>query len=88
MADWQPIETAPKDGSVVLGWHPLWKFPQAVCWQRPSPLFDDGSHFGEFDAWVFADWLLHDHAGSIDLTHWMPLPTPPEAALPDRQRDR
>ena len=64
---WQPIETAPKDGSpVVIGFDPT----------RDD---DDGLPHGvDFMRWMDKAWrdpLTH----RLRPTHWMPLPTPPEA---------
>lgn len=30
--DWQPIETAPKDGTRVLVWHPYWNAASTAQW--------------------------------------------------------
>lgn len=30
--EWQPIETAPKDGSMVLGWYKGWNNPIVIWW--------------------------------------------------------
>lgn len=62
--DWQPIETAPKDGSLILIYA---KRGQAIgfwddCWKIDL----------EFVEWEGAAW------GTIyNPTHWMPLPEPP-----------
>jgi hypothetical protein len=32
MGGWQPIETAPKDGRIILGWSAGWKSPAAIQW--------------------------------------------------------
>lgn len=71
------MQSAPRDGTVVLGCSLYDTFPQAICWQRPSPAYDDGSHEGEFNRWVYADWLLHREAGEIKPIFWMPLPPMP-----------
>lgn len=73
---WQPIETAPKDGSTILVW-----FRQhgamTVCWGDL-----DYDHTSEY-----ANWLVDDHKHGPypvrgysrgDDTHWMPLPAPPQ----------
>lgn len=62
---WQPIETAPKDGTVVVlaewsDYHGAWQFGTGY-WRRYLPGFGDG--FG---------WIGHAP------THWMPLPDPPD----------
>lgn len=72
MTEWQPIETAPKDGTRILAWQPegQWKSrrllrgarAEIVYWHRPA-----NPEHGGF--WV----------PSFRPTHWMPLPAPPES---------
>lgn len=84
--EWQPIETAPKDGSwIVLGRHSWTVLPVA----RWGEVFD-----GEwaFDAWLLADPTLclgvddgvlgwaDDHESDAMPTHWMPVLSLPEEA--------
>jgi len=62
MTDWQPIETAPRDGTRILVFREDWVEDIAVCyWLR---------ELGEFipiQGTVF-----------IGATHWMPTPPPPK----------
>lgn len=68
MTDWQPIETAPKDGTLILGYYPAMPphhFRMLILkWKRKAFAAAGGS--------------------SRELvskpTHWMPLPEPPQAA--------
>lgn len=61
---WQPIETAPKDGTNILG------CVQAV--QRSQ-----GEMFWYKDRWV--TWDGENHTRTVMYpTHWMPLPEPPK----------
>lgn len=64
MADWQPIETAPKDGTRVLLHTP--------DTHRYSPVLGSWSDFEE----RWEEW--GDYYPCYP-THWMPLPEPPEA---------
>ena len=67
---WQPIETAPKDGSWVLLFLPEWGRGQARIGQWIRSREDSGWYGREFKE-VFNDGP----------THWMPLPdSPTEAA--------
>ncbi len=62
MSDWRPIETAPKDGSTIIGWCREWGEPQTIDWSK--------GEFGEH--WYTAVMLPR-----YQPTHWMPLPKPP-----------
>lgn len=80
MSDWQPIETAPKDGTEILGFG-IWQgevngvdeFPTIdIIYGGPTARTD----YDARDGWwlcktgdAYACWLL--------ATHWMPLPEPP-----------
>lgn len=73
---WQPIETAPKDGTKVDLWcinHLHYaKAGQRVCnvdWGRVTDWMGN-----ERDDW------RHGHGEDLQPTHWQPLPPPPEAA--------
>lgn len=60
--EWRPIETAPKDGSSVLGWRTD-RQQMIVFW-----FFNGNWH---------CDASYHWH-GMLPPTHWMPLPSPPK----------
>lgn len=63
--DWQPIETAPKDGRYMLLMWPHWSPRHAII----------GRWFcGEWDA----IWRLEGDRDDPSPTHWMPLPDPTE----------
>ena len=66
MTEWQPIETAPRDGTVIwcyekygLGW------PHAIKF----------ASYDEWQGWIYADEMMCDYVP--EPTHWMPLPAPP-----------
>ena len=63
---WQPIATAPKDGTLVMLWWPFW------CPSRPVI----GSFgYKNIRQWVAAEALDGD---GDEPTHWQPLPPAPE----------
>lgn len=77
---WQPIETAPKDGTVVM-----------VCnedgtWiAKYVPIYPSGCRAE--NPW-FSLMLNHDHLRKVRSyrpTHWMPLPAPPADAAMEKQ---
>ncbi len=68
MSDWQPIETAPKDGTRVLFWLADEGFPCLASWRK----WDGYEGFFLWDMGDFADHNLP--------SHWMALPHPPEDA--------
>jgi hypothetical protein len=64
MSEWRDIETAPKDGTVILMADGLTMF--CGFWLKSEREWVDGSRDrnGELITW--------------DATHWMPLPSPPK----------
>lgn len=72
--EWQPIETAPKDGTPFLGW----------CPQAPGSMKDEICALS-FDPnadgripWCVAG--VEERLTWSEPTHWMPLPPPPKEA--------
>jgi hypothetical protein len=78
---WQPISTAPKDGTIILAWCPAsewleqWEYEiiVSVCWRR-----------GPFGTGWLLPWLFDQGGELVDMrqrfiepTHWMPIPLPP-----------
>lgn len=89
--DWQPIETAPRDGTTILGWFPIRLLEadrrgtvhtrhdvMVIMWRQDCP------------RWSGPDGGLTREPP----THWMPLPPPPSGERAarsldaGRQRDR
>jgi hypothetical protein len=70
--EWQPIETAPGDGTPVLGW---------VAANDPKPFEKAGVMYVTWSrkgSWIFLDTTAHGGARyHWEPTHWMPLPEPP-----------
>ena len=83
-APWQPIETAPKDGTLI---DLLYPYPRG---RAISCMWGDGSGFGPEWFWREPRWdggvLLPEDQWSVssypnmEPTHWMPAPKPPEGA--------
>jgi hypothetical protein len=77
MSDWQPIETAPKDGTriiaVVAGYH--------ICvgvWVNKAWCYFDASDFFSEGMWERYQRERAEAGASWEPTHWMPLPAPPQ----------
>lgn len=75
MMEWQPIETAPKDGTPILVCRVGYQAQQvaAVYWDWT---------FSRRYPWQFLT-IADGHAKGWP-THWMPLPPPPTQGTPDR----
>lgn len=78
--DWQPIETAPRDGTDVIAWDKKFGARQTQ-WRNygtGSPAkaaYDRGD--GPRGAFVWRE-PIHNWVQDWRPTHWMPLPDPPE----------
>ena len=80
---WRPIETAPKDGSIIDVWRPeggrdtvFWGFPSHECGEM-GQYCDSEWHSIRAPGWVcstFNQLVGRKHA---PFTHWMPLPSAP-----------
>lgn len=64
---WLPIETAPKDGTVILVWD--------KCFKDAAVAHYKGKCWWVNNTYGFCE---DGEIPSIDITHWMPLPTPPK----------
>ena len=62
MSAWQPIATAPKDGTEVILYDPAWTRATTGIW-------DEHAGF-----WCYGD----DYWFKAKPTHWQPLPEPPK----------
>lgn len=74
---WQPIETAPKDGTSILGFQ-LWSIGPGWCvltWTEWGEHVDEAGLTEIKPGWTIPE----DHYATCwEPTHWMPLPEPPE----------
>lgn len=78
MSEWQPIETAPRDGTRILLFT-QWRGDEI----SPEPFSE--IQIGEWDEGNPAPGVWHRRAGwSVekvgDATHWMPLPPAPDGS--------
>lgn len=75
---WQPISTAPKDGSTVMVYPATWNGQTASMarWEmdehakNPRPYWRRGDDMGRVS-----------YSRGTSPTHWMPLPAPPTDAI-------
>lgn len=73
MADWQSIETAPKDGSTIL----LWNEVNVTV----GGWITDMDHGAEWEGQLhMADWWMLDSSDGGP-THWMPFPAGPTCGV-------
>jgi hypothetical protein len=77
-SEWQPIETAPKDGTQIL----CFDVRTGEIRVAIRKLFFDRS--GAYE-WFRDDKIVPGHTWSLLPTHWMPLPAPPVAHLAKEQ---
>lgn len=68
---WQPIETAPKDGTTIL----ITREMEMFGWVRGYATYQTISGIG--GGWVSHGFGVFGELGLGNPTHWMPLPDPP-----------
>ena len=84
---WRPIETAPRDGTKILG---FWQYVIEAfsCYYYPG---DSAKTCGqrviywapEYNGWTDDEGDIHTYRAKGNnglFTHWMPLPEPPQEA--------
>ena len=83
MNQWQPIETAPKDGTtIIIGWRDekawqqrmgAWDSEHSFKWNDET---DESESEGAWSDGAVDDWAYQE-TYSYPATHWMPCPEPP-----------
>ena len=74
MSNWQPISTAPKDGTRLM----LYGCEFRRHWYGTGYYFKGVP--GDGEGWIAHSFLTQPHndsSGTFQPSHWMPLPEPP-----------
>lgn len=79
MPDWQPIATAPKDGTRVLVWKASvflahWELDFSTEWDEEAEV---SKSRGAWTDGTVKSWNYQEEQEIENPTHWMPLPDPP-----------
>ena len=74
-AGWRPIETAPKDGTLLLLWEEYDTEPFVGSYGLDGVWYASTTYYN-----TDGDACVVDTVCSDAVTHWMPLPPPPDAA--------
>lgn len=84
MIDWQPLETAPRDGTRIL-------VAMSGDFLKYQPWDAPGDEYCIFVRWVerIGYWVddLKLFVTDEEITHWAPAPTPPQPTAHQRMRD-
>lgn len=84
--EWQPIDTAPKDGRELLAWREdagvmliRWTSPiEFMTTDELEAQSSDDNDWMDKEDWFCSDFICGVRLeGSEVPTHWMPLPAPP-----------
>lgn len=81
IGDWQPIETAPKDGTplilaphMMIGW---WEFGDEQWMLLQIPLNEDRTIQNDWSQPIKLFYCLYANVAGTEPTHWLPCPMPP-----------
>ena len=77
-AGWQPIETAPKDGTKVLVCQATDADGEPIRGESWGVFVQVAAWWGGDDEWIVYCSLIKDPSVHVEPTHWMPLPEPPQ----------
>jgi hypothetical protein len=77
MSEWQPIETAPKDGTEILLCRAVDADGHSITGKSFGVFCQVAAWWGT-ERWVVYCSLIHDPSLHFEPTHWMPLPKAPE----------
>lgn len=85
MSEWKTIETAPKDGTfiIIIGKDidgNFWVLPEIAHWQEN--LLDGNETGKHFSGWI--EYCPEVKMRFCDVTHWIPIPKPPQSATEAR----
>jgi hypothetical protein len=74
---WQPIESAPKDGTLFLG--ATYQWVATICWRSDGYCKLEGRPIdGYFQHGMGIGPIAREFDRTYQPTHWMPLPEPPK----------
>ena len=76
--EWQPIETAPKDGTYLLLYFPELRQPVSIEHWSNVVHTNHGKETYRREGWSSPTILIPPGGKSFLPTHWMPLPAPPQ----------
>lgn len=81
MSEWKSIETAPRDGTQILGVR-FEKYPDGSSWFVDGAImqWEGGPDQVLKGVWTYAGISVRLVAEDDLPTHWLPLPPPPENA--------
>ena len=78
--NWQPIETAPKDGRWILLYANNRQFEKYRCSIAVAKWHTWNGYGADEIGWYVSDENCHEFTREVhDPTHWMPLPEPPQS---------
>lgn len=78
---WQPIETAPKDGTAVFLCWAIDSDGNRIDWTEDmttAGVFVQAASWWDNEGWVVYCSMIREPRLHFEPTHWMPLPEPPK----------